>query len=106
MDSKTLSIVSYITVLGWIISYVLGKDKPSGFLKYHLKQSLGLVIFTALLSIAIRIVLAVTHMGVFTFFGVLPLILSIIGIINVANDVEKPLPLIGKMFEGKFSFIG
>jgi hypothetical protein len=40
MDNKTLSIVSYITVFGWLISFVLGKDKPNSLLKYHLKQSL------------------------------------------------------------------
>lgn len=106
MDNKTLSIVSYITVFGWLISFVLGKDKPNSLLKYHLKQSLGLVIFTIILSIILNILLSVTKIGILAVFGFIPLILMIIGIINAANEVEKPLPLIGKMFEDKFSFIG
>lgn len=106
MDNKTLSIVSYITVFGWLISFVLGKDKPNSLLKYHLKQSLGLVIFTIILSIILEILLSVTKIGALGVFGCIPLILIIIGIINAANEVEKPLPLIGKIFEDKFSFIG
>jgi len=29
----------------------------------------------------------------------------IIGILNASKGEEKPLPIIGKMFEGKFNFI-
>ena len=46
MDNKTLSIVSYITIIGWIIAFVIGKDKADDLLKFHLKQGLGLVIFS------------------------------------------------------------
>jgi uncharacterized membrane protein len=105
MDNKTLSIVSYITVFGWLISFVLGKDKGNSFLKYHLKQSLGLVIFSIVLSVILNIVFWVTKIGILSILILLPLVLAIIGIINAANEVEKPLPLIGKMFEDKFSFI-
>ncbi|HCM34344.1 DUF4870 domain-containing protein [Chryseobacterium sp.] len=106
MDNKTLSIVSYITVFGWLVSFILGKEKPNSLLKYHLKQSLGLVIFSIALSIIINILFIVTSLGILGILGFLPLILAIVGIINAANEVEKPLPIIGKMFEDKFSFIG
>lgn len=106
MDNKTLSIVSYITIFGWLISFIVGKEKANGLLRYHLKQSLGLIIFSIILSVILRILISVTQMGVFNILGILPLILIIIGAINAANEVEKPLPLIGKMVEDKFSFIG
>lgn len=106
MNNKTLSIVSYITLFGWLISFIIGKEKSSSFLKYHLKQSLGLIIFSIVLFIILNILLMVTKIGILGIFGCIPLVLMIIGIINAANDVEKPLPLIGKMIEDKFSFIG
>lgn len=106
MDNKTLSIVSYITIFGWLISFIMGKDKPNGLLRYHLKQSLGLVICSIILSIILNVLIMVTHIGILGILGFLPLVLAIIGIINAANEVEKPLPLIGKMFEDKFAFIG
>ncbi len=106
MSNKTLSIVSYITLFGWLISFVGGKEKADRLLKYHLKQSLGLIIFSILLSIILNVLMMITKIGILGIFGFIPLVLMIIGIINAANNVEKPLPLIGKMFEDKFSFIG
>lgn len=106
MDNKTLSIVSYITLFGWLISFFIGKEKLNSLLKYHLKQSLGLILFSIFLSIILNILLMVTKIGILGILGFIPLVLMIIGIINAANNVEKPLPLIGKMFEDKFSFIG
>ncbi|RXM38127.1 import component protein [Chryseobacterium sp. CH21] len=106
MDNKTLSVVSYITLFGWLISFVIGKEKSNSLLKYHLKQSLGLLIFSIVLSIILNVLMMVTKIGVLGIFGFIPLVLMIIGIINAANNVEKPLPMIGKMFEDKFSFIG
>ncbi len=106
MDNKTLSIVSYITLFGWLIAFIIGKDKADGALKYHLKQGLGLAVFSLILGIILRILMTVTHIGLLGILGIIPFILTVIGIINAANDAQKPLPFIGKMFEDKFSFIG
>ena len=57
MDNKTLSVISYITIIGWIVSFVMGKDNANSLLKYHLRQSLGLVIFSFVLGIALQIII-------------------------------------------------
>ena len=106
MDNKTLSIVSYLTFVGWLISYFSGKDTADDNLKYHLRQSLGLVICTILLSVVLNILIMITHLTILSIVGFAPLVLIIIGAINAANEVKKPLPVIGKMFEDKFSFVG
>lgn len=106
MDNKTLSIVSYITFIGWLIAYFSGKDTANSLLKYHLKQSLGLLILSFCFGVAINIVtMIVPSLAFLGFISLGFLVLIIIGIINAANEVEKPLPIIGKMFENKFSFI-
>lgn len=102
MNNKTLSIVSYITLIGWLVAFIMGKKKADGFLRYHLKQGLGLAVFWLVLGIILRILMAVTHIGLLGILGFIPLILAVIGIINAANEVQKPLPLIGKMVEDKF----
>lgn len=106
MNNKTLSIVSYITLIGWLIAYFSGKDNADSLLKYHLRQSLGLLIvgfiFNAALVIFAFVVPALVYLG---YIGYAFWVLLIIGIINASNEVEKPLPVIGKMFEGKFGFI-
>lgn len=107
MDNKTLSIVSYITLIGWLIAYFAGKENADALLKYHLRQSFGIMILTFIVSIIVNILVFVSP--VFIYLGIISLfffILTIIGIINAANQVMKPLPLIGKLFENKFAFIG
>ncbi|AQX83716.1 import component protein [Elizabethkingia bruuniana] len=106
MDNKTLSVISYVTIIGWIISFVIGKDNANSLLKYHLRQSFGLFIFGILLGIVLQIIMSITGLYVLGYIGLINLALMIIGIINAANEAEKPLPLIGKMFEDKFAFVG
>lgn len=105
MDNKTLSVVSYITIIGWLISFISGKEKADNFLRYHLKQSLGVGILSIILPTILGILISVTHIGLLGIINVLPLVLMIIGAINASNGVEKPLPFIGKMAEDQFSFI-
>ena len=108
MNSKTLSIVSYITIIGWAIAYFSNKDAnpKSSLVRYHLKQGLGLAIISILFNITFSIIArAVPALSFLGMAGLVFLVLWIIGIINAINEQEKPLPLIGKMFENKFAFI-
>lgn len=117
MDNKTMALVSYIfPPIGWLISFFSYKgQEQNSLVSYHLRQSFGLfltlvayfivyyilVIIFALISPTIGAIIAmVLYLG---FLGIF--VLMIIGIINGAKGEEKPLPLIGKMFEGKFNFI-
>ncbi len=108
MDNKTVSIVSYITIIGWLIAYLVGKDNLDAFAKYHLRQSLGLALSAIISGVVIGILLMlIPALGLITWVvNVFFFVLFIIGIINAVNGQMKPLPVIGKMFEDKFSFIG
>lgn len=105
MNNKTLSIVSYITLIGWLIAFLAGKENANSLLKYHLRQSLGLILVAFVFNIIIYIIAFTLKINL-GFIGIVFLILLVIGIINANNETEKPLPLIGKMFENKFNFIG
>jgi uncharacterized membrane protein len=107
MDNKTLSIVSYITIIGWLVAYFSGKEKADDLLKYHLRQSLGLVITAFVLGIILNIiVMIIPALSFLSFASIIILVLLILGAINAANEVKKPLPVIGKAFENQFAFIG
>ena len=107
MNNKTLSIVSYITLIGWLIAFFAGKEKADDLLKYHLKQGFGLFIVGAIFNVLCMIIVSIVPALAFlTYIGYAFFVLAIIGIINASNEVKKPLPIIGKMFEDKFGFIG
>lgn len=102
-EGKTIAIVSYITIIGLIIAFVLNNDKKNTFASYHIRQSLGLGIF----AIALLIIGFVPYIGpIINMLGsILLLVLWILGIINAANGEEKPLPIVGKQFQEWFKNI-
>ena len=107
MNSKTLSIVSYITIIGWLVAYFSGKDNNDPLLKYHLRQALGLAIISIIFNVVLTIVASIVpSLAFLALAGYVILVLWVLGIINAANEAQKPVPLVGKMFENKFSFIG
>jgi uncharacterized membrane protein len=107
MNNKTLSIISYITIIGWLVAYFSGKDKADTLLKYHLRQSLGLAIVNIIFSVVLTIIASmVPSLSFLGLIGYVFIVLWIMGIINAANGALKPVPLIGKMFEDKSSFVG
>ncbi|WP_344675409.1 DUF4870 domain-containing protein [Sphingobacterium kyonggiense] len=106
MDSKLQSILSYLGIL-WLVAYFMGKDQRDDFSRFHLKQGLGLIIFSFIFSIALGIIAAIVPaIGIFVnIASILILVLLVIGIMNAANGKMKPLPIIGDYFSNSFKFI-
>lgn len=109
MKKKTASLVCYITLIGWFMAYNSYKhSKKSSLLKFHLKQSLGLgiiSIITNLVIILIELFFNYPISLVILLNNMLLFILWIAGITSALYGVRLPLPIIGSLFEDKFSFI-
>jgi uncharacterized membrane protein len=109
MKNKTLAIVAYITLIGWVIAYLQYKnqEEKSPLVRYHLTQALGIFIFAIALNIVIAIVASIIPSigSILSIAGLLPLILLIFGIISASNEALNPVPGVGKLFENKFSFL-
>lgn len=109
MNNKTLSIISYISIIGWLVSYFSYKDKTpkSALVNYHLKQSLGVAVLGILFSIIVNVVAMIVPSiaGILSLASIGILVLWIFGIINAINEAEKPVPLVGSLFVDKFNFI-
>lgn len=107
MTNRTMAMVAYITIIGWVISYLNYRksDHKNPFVQYHLTQSLGVIIFSVILSIVSGILLGILPAlsTVFYIIGLTPLVLMLLGIITASNNAERPIPFIGKFVEGKFN---
>ncbi len=90
MDKKVTGIVAYLTVIGWIISYVAG-DKEGA--KVHLNQGLVLAIASIIGAICGKIILI--GWIVAWAINVVVFVFAVWGIYNAAMDIDKPLPIIG-----------
>lgn len=108
MTNKSMAIIGYITIIGWVVSYLSYKKSTerSALVNYHLGQSLGLIILSFVMGIALSILaMLVPALGVVSMvLGLLTFILLLLGIIAASNEAIKPLPVVGKLFEGKFDF--
>jgi uncharacterized membrane protein len=105
-QAKTIAIISYLTIIGWIIAMVMynNEQNKSPLAILHLRQSLGLYItgfaifmlqgvavIIPILSGLLAVLLGLAGIGVF--------ILWLLGLINAANGEEKAVPLVGEFYQ-------
>lgn len=93
---KTIAIVSYLTVIGLIVAFVLNNEKKDPFASYHIRQSLGLV----LTSIALSLINVIPVLGwIVSLIGAFVLLyMWIMGLLNAVNGKEKPVPILGEKY--------
>ncbi len=107
-EDKTVAILAYITLIGFIVAIIMHGSNKTKLGAYHLKQALGLVItgvgswflimiiaFIPFVNLLLIIISPVIWIGI--------LVLVIMGVINAANGEQKPLPLLGTLFEKWFA---
>lgn len=97
MDGKTIAIISYITIIGWIIAYIqFGKNKSS-LVAFHLRQSLFIMLCALCVQIVYRFMpyLGWTISSLFSLSMLGFLVLWIIGLIGAINGEEKAVPILG-----------
>ncbi|MES2418139.1 MAG: hypothetical protein V4541_08110 [Bacteroidota bacterium] len=100
MDGKTIAIISYITIIGWIIAYIqFGKNK-SPLAAFHIRQSLFLMLCAFGISIVQILFPFIPHLGwiisiTFSLVMLGFLVLWVIGLINAISGEQKPLPIFG-----------
>lgn len=107
MNNKIASIISYITIIGWLIAYFGTQNQSRNeLLKLHLKQSLGLAILGIVFGISVNIIsLIVPFLSFLGFLNLAFLAFMVIGILNANSEKMEKLPVIGNLFEGKFDFL-
>lgn len=103
-DEKTAAIVSYLFLIGWLVSLLALHEKGNSLSAFHLRQTLGLMLVSIVLSIGLGFIPIVGSIlsGV---FSIVILIAWIMGLISAINEEEKPTFLFGKMYQEWFKGI-
>jgi len=102
-NGKTVAILSYITLIGWIIAFIMNNNSKSEFGCFHLRQSLGIISISILLTIVnstlnIAILAWIVQLGLIVFW--------VLGFIGAVQGEKKPVPLLGEQFQEWFKGIG
>ncbi len=109
-EDKTIAILSYITLIGFIIALVMHSSNKTKLGAYHLRQALGLMctgfaIYIVLMILVIIPFLFIIKLILMPLVSLGILVLLIMGIINAANGEMKPVPLVGQLYEKWFASV-
>ena len=101
-EGKTIAIISYITWIGTLIAYFMNNEKRNTFASFHIRQAIGISLF----SIANSIFL-IRYIGLWAtgFIGVGLFILLVIGLVGALQGETKKIPLFGDIFQDWFKGI-
>ena len=102
-EGKTMAIISYITWIGTLIAFIMNNEKKNSFAAFHIRQMIGLSIFSIANSFIIGKYLNYYVAGA---INLALLILWIIGFIGAIQGEEKKIPLFGDMFQDWFKGVG
>lgn len=100
-NGKTMAIISYITWIGTLIAFVMNNEKHNSFAAFHIRQMVGLSLFSLGISIVSRYAGSIAGILAIGLF-----VLWIIGLMGAINGQEKKVPLVGDLFQDWFKAIG
>ncbi|MDB5135360.1 MAG: hypothetical protein JWP37_1963 [Mucilaginibacter sp.] len=113
-DGKTAGIISYLTIVGWLIAYfAMHQNNKTTLGSYQLRQTL----LFHIISIVVYYVLNMIFYSLFLSGGfwsavslnwivrVVLFVLWLIGFLGAINGEKKPIPLIGERAQSIFPTI-
>ena len=108
-QGKTVAILSYCTLIGFIIALVLNGDQKnkSELGVFHIRQALGIFLTSFATGIASIILMFIPFLGwlIIAAAYVMVLVFWIIGLIAAVNGERKAVPLLGAFYQNIFKGI-
>lgn len=100
MEPKTIAIISYLTIIGWIVALVMNSNQKSEFASFHIRQFLGIF----LTAFAAGIVMIVPIIGWIAGFAgyIFALVMWVMGFIGAVQGQQKLVPVLGDRFQEWF----
>ncbi|OQD42953.1 hypothetical protein BUL40_07610 [Croceivirga radicis] len=103
-NGKTTAIVSYITIVGCLIAITMNLEPKNSFARFHIRQAFGIhLLFHAMAIVATFSGIAVASIS--TILYLFYMAMWIFGFVQVLNEKETELPLLGNHFQKWFTFI-
>lgn len=115
-EDKTVAIVSYLTLIGFIVAIILNFNKKTKLGAFHLRQMLGFILTLIVGWICVAVMVAILFFVLafmksfvallvpllYGVFGISILVLWAMGFIAAINGQMKPMPVVGPMYQKWF----
>ena len=107
-EDRTVAILTYITLIGFIIAIVMHGSKKTALGSFHLRQGLGLFLTGLVLWLPCMIISFIPFVNllmivVWPVLGLSLFALWILGLIAAVNGQQKPLPVVGEQYQKWFA---
>lgn len=100
-EGKTMAIISYITLIGTIIAYVMNMEKKNTFAAFHIRQMIGISLFSLVNTYVVGRFSSMASIVIWVFL----VVIWFIGFIAAIQGEEKKIPLVGDLFQDWFQNI-
>jgi len=94
-EGKTTAIISYLTLIGTLIAYIMNSSKKNEFATFHIGQALRAWLAGIVISIIASILVSMTGIGVLRYLQYTGLVLAILGFVNAMNGKVEKIPFVG-----------
>ncbi len=103
-EDKTVAILAYITLIGFIVAIVLHTNKKTKLGGYHLRQVLGFFLTGVAVGVCAIPIAIIPILGllaiVVVWLGMIAL--WVMGLIAAINGQTKPMPVVGPLYQKWF----
>jgi uncharacterized membrane protein len=100
-EDRTVAILSYVTIIGFIAAIVIHSSKKTQLGAFHLRQALGLIV--TLVALSLIAIIPILGWLVFLVGWITVVVLAIIGFIGAINGTQKPVPILGEKYQKWFA---
>jgi uncharacterized membrane protein len=99
-EDNTVAVVSYLTLIGFIIALIIHQNKKTELGAFHLREMLGLLLF----AVGLQVLSLLPLLGIIALLAQIALfVLWLLGLINAINKEKKLLPIVGDLFQRWFA---
>jgi uncharacterized membrane protein len=103
-EDKTVAIVAYITLLGFIAAIIIHMNKKTKLGAYHLRQVLGFFLTCIAVGMCEFVLIFIPILGWLAILAlwIFMLVCWIIGLIGAIQGQMKPMPIVGPLYQKWF----
>jgi uncharacterized membrane protein len=103
-EDKTVAIVAYLTLIGFIVAIIIHSNKKTKLGAFHLRQMLGFILTWVAVVVCQFILIFIPILG---WLAILVLwcsllVLWVLGLIAAINGQMTPMPVVGPLYQKWF----
>jgi uncharacterized membrane protein len=103
-EDRTVAILTYLTIIGFIVAIVIHSSKKTALGSFHLRQGLGLIVTGIVFGVAGILLVFIPIIGWLAMLAawICFFIMWLMGLIAAASGQQKPAPILGAKYQQWF----